>query len=163
MADTPIIPMGDDIQSGPAAAGDTSYSPDQPKPARLWQRGARLSSVAANLADRAEAFLADAGFDRAPWLAVIFACGILTWFGLASPWQWASGIGLGVLLALAALAVWPLGGPADETRGHLRSAIVACALVFAAGLAVIWARSEMVGAEPIDRPVIQRVPHSHRP
>lgn len=116
-----------------------------------------MSSVGAWLADRAEAFLASAGFDRAPWIAVCFACGILAWFVLKTPWQWASGIGCGVLVALAALALWPPGTLADETRAHIRQALVACGLVFAAGIAVIWARSEMVGAAPIERPAIERV------
>ena len=157
MADTPIIPMGDNSQSGAPTSGSVPYSPGGAKPARLWQRGARLSSAGGTLADRAEGFLAGAGFDRAPWLAVVFACGILSWFALKDPWQWASAIGAGVLVALAALAVWPLGSRADETRGFLRSAVVTCALVFAAGIAVIWVRSETVGAEPIQRPVIERV------
>ncbi|MGB3472001.1 MAG: ComEC/Rec2 family competence protein [Erythrobacter sp.] len=116
-----------------------------------------MSSTARTIADGSELFLASAGFDRAPWLAVVFASGILAWFALKSPWQWASAIGLCCLVALAALAVWPRGGEADEERAHLRSALIACALVFASGLAIIWLRSEMVGAEPIERPMVERV------
>ncbi|MEO0699025.1 MAG: metal-binding protein, partial [Pseudomonadota bacterium] len=109
MADTPIIPMGDDPQSSPAAA---RYAPDSPQGAeasRLWQRGRGLSSA---VADRAEQFLTETGFDRAPWLAVAFACGILAWFSLKSPWQWMGALGLSGLVALAALAAWPRGGRA---------------------------------------------------
>ncbi|WP_328705853.1 ComEC/Rec2 family competence protein [Erythrobacter rubeus] len=112
-----------------------------------------MSSTPRRIADFAERFLADAGFDRAPWLAVVFAGGILTWFALASPWQWMGAMGCGVLIALGALAAWR----GDDDRGHLRSALVASSLVFAAGIAVIWLRSETVGAEPINRPVVERV------
>ncbi|MBA4008409.1 MAG: hypothetical protein C0486_06495, partial [Erythrobacter sp.] len=71
MRDVPIIPMGED-PGGPDAAPD-------PRP-RPWQSARGLSSTGGGLADRAEAFLAGAGFERAPWLAVVFACGIITWF-----------------------------------------------------------------------------------
>ncbi len=157
MADTPIIPMGDGPDSSAVAAGTIPKRPARAHAPRVWQRGAGLSSVASALADRAERFLADAGFDRAPWLAVVFAGGIFTWFILKSPWQWAGAIGGCVLMALSGLAIWPRGGTFDEERAHLRSAVIACSLVLAAGIAVIWARSEMVGAEAIERPVIERV------
>ena len=157
MADTPIIPMGDESDRSAAGAGPIPDGPDKASRPRLWQRAQGLSSAGSAAASRAEAFLAEAGFDRAPWLAVIFATGILAWFALKSPWQWASAIGLCILFALAALALWPRGSEADETRGHLRAAIMAGALVFAAGVMVIWVRSEMVGAQPIDRPLIERV------
>ena len=82
MADAPIIPMGDDSQSASVASGAGPYSPERAKTARVWQTGIGLSSARLNLVDRAEAFLANAGFDRAPWLAVAFACGILSWVSL---------------------------------------------------------------------------------
>ncbi len=150
MRDAPFIPMGDEAGEAPDTA---------PHRARPWQSGARLSSGRALgwLADRCEAALASAGFDRAPWLAVVFGCGIFAWFALASPWQWLAVIGASLTLAIAALALWPYGSVADETRSNLRQAVVACAIVFAAGVAVIWARSEMVGAQPIARPAIERV------
>lgn len=157
MADTPIIPMGDENQRRSTVTGPIPYGPDGAKPARLWQRGARLSSAGAWMAERAEHFLANAGFDRAPWLAVAFASGIMCWFALKSPWQWASAMGLSALVALAALALWPRGEAADTARGHVRSAVIACTLVFAAGIAIIWVRSETVGAQPIERPTIERV------
>ena len=157
MADAPIIPMGDDSQSASVASGAGPYSPERAKTARVWQTGIGLSSARLNLVDRAEAFLANAGFDRAPWLAVAFACGILSWFSLKSPWQWSSAIGAAVLAGLAALALWPRESRADETRAFLRRSIIACSLVFAAGVATIWLRSEMVGAQPIERPAMERV------
>lgn len=152
MADAPIIPMGDEPAGVSADAGLT---PDAPRKAarRLWQRGGGLSSMRGALFDRAEAFLGEAGFDRAPWLAVLFVGGIFAWFTLKSPWQWASAIGLSLLVAAFALAAWR-----DRAeRDHLRSAAMACAIVFAAGTAVIWVRSEVVGAAPIERPIVERV------
>ncbi|MGY6551938.1 MAG: ComEC/Rec2 family competence protein [Erythrobacter sp.] len=154
MRDAPIIPMGDEAG---VAAGSAHPMP------RPWQSGARLSSAvgiraAANwLAGRAEQFLGAAGFDQAPWLAVIFASGIFAWFALGTWWQWAGAIIAAIAAALGTLAMWPPGGLADETRGNVRRAVLACCVVFAAGIAVIWARSEMVGAPPITRPLIENV------
>ena len=51
---------------------------------RPWRMRGAMSSLAA----RFEAFLAGAEFDRGPWLAVAFGCGIGLWFLLAGPWQW---------------------------------------------------------------------------
>ncbi|MEP1422739.1 MAG: ComEC/Rec2 family competence protein [Erythrobacter sp.] len=156
MADAPIIPMGDKPAGEDAAWGDIPVPPRKAF-AGLWQRDAGLSSIwnaiGVAFADRTERFLAEAGFDRAPWLAVIFASGILFWFYLKSPWQWASVIGFSMLLALFAFAVWR-----DKLeRDHLRGAIIACALLFAAGISVIWIRSEFVGASAIERPTVERV------
>ncbi|MFN3988837.1 MAG: ComEC/Rec2 family competence protein [Erythrobacter sp.] len=142
--------MGDEAGDAPRAA---------PYRARPWQSDARLSSGGALhwLADRCEAALAGAGFDRAPWLAVVFVVGIFAWFALASPWQWVAAIGTSVGVAIAAVAIWPYGSAADTARSNLRQALIACALVFALGIAVIWARAAMVGAQPIKQPVIERI------
>lgn len=154
MRDAPIIPMGDEASSPERAA----HRRDAP-----WQSGGGLSSsaslagAAAAMADRAEQFLTDAGFDRAPWLAVVFGAGIFAWFALADVWQWLAAITMGLLASLAALAVWPYGSTADERRSNLRSAVIACGLVFAAGVAVVWVRSAVVGAAPIERPMIERI------
>lgn len=148
MRDMPIVPMGEE-PGGPDAAGNPRLRP--------WQTGRRLSSIAGHprrLADAAEAFLASAGFDRAPWLAVIFALGIGAWFMLPTLWHWCAAIGGGVGLALGALAIWPPGTAADDTRTNLRLALIACGLVFAFGVATVWARSVIVGATPIARPAV---------
>lgn len=148
MRDVPIIPMGED-PGGPDAAPD-------PRP-RPWQSARGLSSIGgggARYGDAAERFLAGAGFERAPWIAVVFAGGIITWFALPHPWQWLAAMAGGCGAALAALAVWPPGGAADETRANLRLAVVVCGLVFAFGVATVWARSAIVGAEPIARPAV---------
>lgn len=148
MRDVPIIPMGEEPGGSDAAGTPT------PRP---WQTAQGLSSAGGlgrRLADAAEGFLADAGFDRAPWLAVVFALGILTWFSLPQLWQWCAAMAAGAGLALGALALWPPGSRADEHRANLRLALVACGLVFAFGIATVWARSAIVGAEPIARPVV---------
>ncbi len=172
MADTPIIPIAGDPDSSGA---DAQNDPAKPKEAeaRLWQRGSGLSSAdgygaglsgwlkarsksglrARNLGDAAERFLGEAGFDRAPWLAVVFAAGILTWFALKTPTLWMGAIGAGLIVCLFAIAMWRR----DEERGQLRHAVIACSLMFAAGVCVIWLRSEVVGAQAIDRPVVERV------
>lgn len=156
MRDVPIIPMGEDPGGSDAAGGA------MPRP---WQTTGRMSSVGGTrgrslgpaIADFIEDYLARAGFDRAPWLAVVFAGGILTWFALPGVWHWTAAIAGGVTMALGAVALWPFDSVADERRANLRLALIAVGSVFAFGVAVIWARSEMVGAEPIPRPVVTRL------
>ena len=152
MAETPIIPIAGDPGSSVAAPGTVPTAPVEATE-RLWQRGSGLSSAASMLAGRTEHFLGHAGFVRAPWLAVVFAGGILSWFALSSPWQWVSAMAIALLAALAALALWRDGAERD----HVRQAVIAAALVFAAGMGVIWLRAEMVGAAAIGRPVVERI------
>jgi competence protein ComEC len=148
MRDVPIIPMGED----PGGL----KSPGEPTP-RPWQTLRRLSSTPGlhrRVLDAAERFLEEAGFDRAPWLAVVFAFGIITWFVLPAPPYWIAAMALSAGLVLATLAVWPMGSIADETRANLRLALILCGLVFAGGMATVWARSAIVGATSIPRPVV---------
>ncbi len=128
--------------------GGTGDAPAQAVP-RPW----RMRELLSRFADRSETMLAQAGFDRGPWIAVAFAGGIGLWFALDSPWQWSATIGLLMLIALAAIALWR---DRDE-RAHLKLATVAAAIVIAAGLAIVWARSELIGAEPIERPRFERM------
>ncbi len=106
---------------------------------------ARLSSAAA----AAEAFLARAGFDRGPWLAVALASGIAAWFALPSPAWWVAAMAAGVIAALGALAAWR----GEGGRVQLVAAGVSLGLLFAAGVGLIWLRSDMVGAPPLTRPL----------
>ncbi|MFN3863060.1 MAG: ComEC/Rec2 family competence protein [Erythrobacter sp.] len=152
MRDVPFIPMGDEpgsLSAGPAVS------------ARPWQSGGRLSStgggIGARIADRAEQALAAAGFDRAPWLAVLFMGGILAWFALPLAWHWVAAIAAGCALALGAARLWPAGTVRGDARVHLRFALIAGGLVFAAGVAVIWARSEIVGSPAIAAPQVARM------
>ncbi|MXP32437.1 DUF4131 domain-containing protein [Erythrobacter jejuensis] len=113
---------------------------------RPWHSRWRLSSVAA-LLDRA---LADAGFDRAPWIAVSLAAGIALWFVLDTPWEWV----IALMIAMGAgFAGWVIG--TRVARFHLGSAIVAVAAALAFGLVLIWARSTMIGAEAYPAPQVK--------
>lgn len=148
MRDVPIIPMGEDPGSAQAAGNPRS---------RPWQTARRLSSIAAGWGgwlDYAERFLTAAAFDRAPWLAVVFAAGIITWFALPQPWHWVAAMAGGMSLAVGARVLWPPDSAADERRANLRAAAAACGLLFALGVGTVWARSAMVGAEPIARPAV---------
>lgn len=128
----PLVPLGE--EPGDAAA---QHSP--------WRKLRGLSSVA----DGAEQFLATSGFDRGPWLAVALAAGIGAWFVLDTPAHWVLAITTGLLTAVGAVAAWK----GREDRGHLVGALVACGLLLAFGTGLAWSRSEMVGAEPFERPV----------
>lgn len=155
MRDVPIIPMGDTPGSTPDGSG---------VPARPWQSARPMSSTGAGgngsagggsagaLTARAERFLAEARFDRAPWLTVIFMTGILAWFALPGPLAWLAALAGGAGLAFAAWRIWPSGSAGEDAHVHLRQALIAAGLVFAAGIAVVWARSEMVGTPPLARP-----------
>ena len=116
---------------------------------RPWRKGWRLST----LANTADAFLDAAGFDRGPWLAVAFLAGISSWFVLGYAWQWATAIAIALMVALVAAILWR----EKEHRTHVQLAAIALALCFAGGLSVIWARSSIVGAPAIERPMVLRI------
>ena len=132
----PIVPLGEE----PADAALR-----QPP----WRNRARLSSIG-DVLDNA---LARAGFDRGPWMAIAFAGGITAWFVLDGPVEWVLLVSGCLLAAMGAVAAWRGNG----ARAHLLSAVVAVAVLVAAGLAIVWARSELVGAEPISRAASTRI------
>ncbi len=134
---TPLVPLG--------GAGMTADAAVQ----RPW----RMRGTMSRFATAIEAFLGGAGFDKGPWLVVAFAGGIGSWFVLASTWQWIAAALAAGLLVLAVQLAWK----GEDARSHLRIAGTALGLAFALGIAVIWARSEMVGAEPLDRPVLMKL------
>jgi competence protein ComEC len=109
-----------------------------------WRNRVRLSS----LADAADAFLAGAGMDRGPWIAVAVAAGIAAWFALPGSGEWIAAMAGGLLLAVGAVALWR----DVEHRSQLMLAGISLGLALAAGIALIWARSELVGAQPIAWP-----------
>ena len=113
---------------------------------RPWRSPDGLSSGL----DALERFLAAAGFDRAPWLAVAFAAGILFWFAAPARWDWLAAIAAGLGLGVAALTLLR----ADGRWPYSRQAIAAIALLAVAGCAVAWAKSALVGAAPIARPTV---------
>ena len=134
---TPLVPFGDADHTADAAV----------------QRPWRMRGAMSRFAGLAEGFLGASGFDKGPWLVVAFAGGIGSWFVLGQPWQWLGAAGLAVLLALAAQAAWK----GEDGRAHVRLAVTALGIAFALGLAVVWARSEMVGAIPLDRPALMQL------
>jgi len=134
---TPLVPLSDTDLTADAALQ------------RPWRMRDALSRFAGHL----EAFLAASGFDRGPWLVVAFAAGIGSWFFLSQPWQWIAAASVATLLSLASQTQWK----GDDRHAHLRLAVTAVGLAFAIGIAIIWARSEMVGAEAIDRPSLMQL------
>ncbi|MBX7496165.1 ComEC family competence protein [Qipengyuania sp. 6B39] len=134
---TPLVPMG---------GADDASADIVPRP---WRMRGQLS----RFAEVCEVFLARSGFDRGPWLVVAFASGIGLWFLLDTAWQWLGTIGALILTAVGSLALWR----DREERAHLMLAIIAVALAVAAGIALVWARSAMIGAEPIERPMFERI------
>nr|WP_240956898.1 ComEC/Rec2 family competence protein [Pseudopontixanthobacter vadosimaris] len=116
---------------------------------RQWPNPRPLSSMA----DAADSFLGKAGFDRAPWLAVSLAAGISAWFALPSSTYWVGAIV--VAITSAAFALKRL--QRQENRQHILLATAAVSIMFAAGIGVIWSRSEIVGTPAIAYPVVQPV------
>lgn len=102
------------------------------------------------MAAHCERFLASQGFERAPWLAVAFALGIAGWFVLENAREW---VALSALLAGTALLAAGLIA-SHGSFPFLRQALIALPLMALAGLGVIWAKSELVGAPPIARMVV---------
>lgn len=103
--------------------------------------GAGLSSIAL----QTEQFLNVAGTDRLPWLAVGFAGGIGLWFALANSWLWCGVIVFGPGIAGVALTMMARQG----RYGHLRVAVACMALAISAGCATVWAKSALIGTQPI--------------
>ena len=111
---------------------------------RPWNSARNLSRGLA----APEQFLAASGFDRAPWAAVAFGAGIAAWFALPSSGYWLALLGLCCAISAAvAAATSELG-----RYPYLRLAGTVLPLIVAAGCGSIWARSAIVGAEPIDGP-----------
>jgi competence protein ComEC len=111
-----------------------------------WRSRTALSSILAHI----EQFLAQSGFDRAPWLAVAFAAGIGAWFALPGPWLWAGLIALCLAVSLAAMA----GLREEGSAPYLRQALVLMPLALAAGAGTVWTKSALVGQSAIERPVV---------
>ena len=142
-----------------AAAYPPSPGTDRPDCAapqhRLWRSlSAYIGRLRARrVANEIERFLFLAGFDRAPWLAVGFAVGVVFWFYLANPWQW-----LGLLAVCMATIMASFGLlRADGRWPFLRQAVGTMALVVAAGCAMAWGKSALVGTPAIARPVMATI------
>jgi len=116
--------------------------------AALQQNPWRVATLLSSALDGLEQFLARAGFDLAPWLAVGFAAGIAVWFDLLNQWQWASFVTafLAITLAVAAFT------REDGRFPFLRQAIGGMSLLAAAGCVVVWSKSALVGMPAIKAP-----------
>lgn len=136
------------IPSAPASDADDCAALQH----RSWRRLSGLSSgpikLARALGVRLEQFLVVAGFERAPWLAVAFAGGIGAWFELANSGQWLALIGSCLLGAIGAFWLFSSEG----SFPWLRQALTWFLLAVAAGCLIVWAKSSLVGTEPIARP-----------
>lgn len=111
---------------------------------------ARISGLWCNLAEAVERSIDAAGFDRAPWLVVAFGTGIGLWFALDNRWEWLGLIALSLALVVGAAAVLKAHG----RYPYLRLALMSLALMVAAGCAMIWAKSALVGTPPIARTTV---------
>ena len=112
-----------------------------------------MSSALETALDVPERFLASAGFDRTPWLAVALAGGIGLWFALANRWQWLALIALCLGIAVLSLALLR----AEGRLPWLRMALIVVPLSLAAGCAIVWSKSAIVGEAPIARPIFAQI------
>lgn len=126
---------------------------DRPDRAALQHRTWRSRGGLASVLGTIEHFLGEAGFDRAPWVAVAFAGGIAAWFGLDNRWQWLALLAGCAATALAALSLMRR----DGRYPYLRQALLVVPLVMAAGCLAVWAKSALAGGVPIDRPMVTRL------
>jgi competence protein ComEC len=111
-----------------------------------WRSEGPLSSGAA----RVERFLQAQGFERAPWLTIAFGFGIAAWFVLGTWREW-----LGFVAAMLAICFIAAGAMrADGRFVLLRQALIAVALLAAAGLAVVWSKSVLIGTPPIEHSMV---------
>lgn len=96
-----------------------------------------------------EAFLEARPFDRANWLPVGFAAGVVLWVALPGPWQWAALLSacFGAITLATALG---RNGPLP----WLRLAVIAFLAMVAAGCVTVWMKSAVAGAPAIERPMV---------
>ena len=131
---TPLVPMGSEAPQ--SAALQHKY----------WRKLPDLSSGLA----RAEQFLAASQFELANWLVVAFSAGIAAWFAASNAWQW-----LGVITAALALVLGVAAALRAEGRfPFLRRSVILAGLSVAVGCSFVWAKSSLVGTEPIVRPTV---------
>ena len=131
---TPLVPMGNEAPQSAALQH------------KLWRKLPDLSSGLA----RAEHFLAVSQFELANWLVVAFAAGIAAWFAAANVWQWTGVIAAALAAAIGAAAAFP----ADGRYPYLRRSLMVAGVTVAVGCSFVWAKSALVGTEPIARQTV---------
>lgn len=114
---------------------------------RSWPRRDRLS----RWADRAETFLTHSSTDRAPWLTIALGSGIGLWFLLPSQASWIGAVAALLFAMLGTVALWR----GRDDRRALLLAGVTLPLACAAGVLLIWLRSDTVGVPAISHPQVQ--------
>ncbi|MGE4430659.1 MAG: ComEC/Rec2 family competence protein [Sphingobium sp.] len=83
------------------------------------------------------------------WVPVALGVGIVAWFALPGPAQWAAWVAMCAMLALASLGL-PAGG-------RVRLVLMTGALLAAGGCVLVWGKALTVGERPIARPVFMQV------
>ena len=101
--------------------------------------------------ERAEKFLFGQQSHLVLWIPVALGAGIASWFVLTSPEAWTGFIITGLAIAILAWAALTR----NEKHALSCRIIMTGALLAVAGCALIWTRSENIGAEPLQRPVVQ--------
>ena len=145
---TTQAPFADRAAAGNALMGAAPFDGHVRPPKRTWL--GHLAAIPAwpVIAMRAiEHFLAERGFERAPWLAVAFGAGVALWFALPWPAQW-----IAVLCGCAAVVLAGLAMDSGHGGGrfpHIAAALVGLGLMIAAGGVTIWAKSALAGTPPL--------------
>ena len=152
IAPTTQAPFADRAAAGNALVGAlvgvAPFDGHVRPPKRTWLEHFAAISAWPLIGMRAiERFLAERGFDRAPWLAVAFGVGIALWFALPTPAQW-----IAVLCGCAAMVLAGLAMDSGQGGGrfpHVAAALVGMGLMIAAGGVTIWAKSALAGTPPL--------------
>lgn len=134
-----------------AATPNEIAPPEMPGAAALQHRQWNSKSLLSRGLAAFEGFLSRSGFDRGPWLTVAFGSGIGLWFAMPSPAWW---LGF-ILLCLATALIVRMLRARFILYPHVNTAFSSIFLLLSAGCSVVWMRSEIVGARPIERPFTQ--------
>lgn len=129
----PQVPMGSDA----AHTAALQHGP--------WRMTRDLSSGL----EQVERFLVRWRFDLAPWALVALVVGIASWFITPTAWHWSAVIVSSLGLAVAGIAFLRVEG----RYPYLRLSLAVTGVAVALGCALVWAKAELVGAQPIARPV----------
>ena len=150
IAPTAQAPFADRAAAGNALVGAAPYDDPVWPPKRAWSsRVAGLPAWPLIATRSIEHFLAERGFERAPWLAVAFGMGIALWFALPAPVQWIAVLCACAAIVLAGLALGSAQGGAAPRFPHIAGALVGLGLMIAAGCVTIWAKSALAGTPPL--------------
>src|SRR5688500_2966234 len=97
------------------------------------------------LRESVEAFLERERGQLPPWFVVGFGTGIVAWFALGQPRDWAAFLCVSAALAVAGFSM--RGGRAERAIGWFGLAMML-------GCALVWGRSAWVAAPRLERPLV---------